>query len=551
MQVLDFAQSFAPDLSCLSLAEVGSAISAVSLGPPNALFRVLGALPFNPIKLVCLVAWVYLCLYFVQRVQVSPLVPDKYKAAANIVTLFVGPLLLLTLLIVDTVKKSAERDGGIFEIVKQQVRKVLANPPMVASAGPVRKADSTISLLNSSGSELKEIYGHGDSKGQDKHILFLTEQIIADALEQRASDILIDPKDDSTYTVRLRIDGLLRTVKQLKAGTCKAIVNSIKAVASMDISEKRRPQDGAFIAKRGEETASFRVASAGVLHGEKLSIRVLNKDAGIFTLTDVGFTKKQHALVENAINKPSGMILICGPTGSGKTTTMYAMLNQIDRLTRNVITVEDPIEAVLPEASQIEVNPKADITFAKALRSILRQDPDVICVGEIRDEETAEIALRASQTGHLVLATIHCDSNATALVRLLDLGVSPLLLSSGLSLLASQRLLRQLCNRCKRRARLNQSLIEELQKKGLSHRHIFDAVGCKYCSKTGYFGRTAICDLLVITDEIKANIANEKALVTELRTEGNKKDRANLRWEGLKKAASGITSLEEIKRVVG
>ena len=245
------------------------------------------------------------------------------------------------------------------------------------------------------------------------------------------------------------------------------------------------------------------------------------------------------------------MILICGPTGSGKTTTMYAMLNQIDRLKRNVITVEDPIEAVLPEASQIEVNPKANITFANALRSILRQDPDVICVGEIRDEETAEIALRASQTGHLVLATMHCDSNATALVRLLDLGISPLLLSSGLSLLFSQRLLRRLCKHCRRRARLSQSLVQELRNKGLGHKHIFDAAGCKHCSRTGYFERTAICDLLVITDQIKNNIANNKALVTELRTEGNKKDRANLRWEGLKKAASGITSLEEIKRVVG
>jgi type II secretory ATPase GspE/PulE/Tfp pilus assembly ATPase PilB-like protein len=278
---------------------------------------------------------------------------------------------------------------------------------------------------------------------------------------------------------------------------------------------------------------------------------VLNKDAGLSMLADVGLTKKQCAVVERAISKPSGMILICGPTGSGKTTTMYAMLNQIDRRTRNVITVEDPIEAVLPEASQIEVNPKADITFANALRSILRQDPDVICVGEIRDEETAEIALRASQTGHLVLATIHCESNATALVRLLDLGVSRLLLSSGLSLLVSQRLLRRLCKHCKRRAQLSQGLIQELQDKGLSHKHIFDATGCKHCSKTGYFGRTAVCDLLVITDEIKENIANNEALVTELRTQGNKKDRANLRWEGLKKAASGITSLEEIKRVVG
>jgi len=535
MQILDLIRSFAPASPCLSPAEVGAGSCAVSL-------------TFNPIKLAFLVAWVYLCLYFVQRVQFSPLVPKRYKPIANIITLFVGPILLLILLTIDTVKRSSQSDDNIIQILKQQVKKALANR---RSREPAHKDDSAIRLLDSSGSELKEIYGHGDSKGQDRHILDLTEQIIANALEQRASDILIDPKNDATYTIRLRIDGVLRTVRQLKADTSKAIVNSIKAVASMDISEKRRPQDGAFVAKRGETSASFRVASAGVLNGEKLSIRVLNQDAGTFTLVDVGVTKKQYAVVEKAINKPSGMILICGPTGSGKTTTMYAMLNDIDRFTRNVITVEDPIEAVLPEASQIEVNPKADITFANTLRSILRQDPDVICVGEIRDEETAEIALRASQTGHLVLATIHCDSNATALVRLLDLGVSPLLLSSGLSLLVSQRLLRRLCDRCKRPARLNRSLTEELQRKGVDRANIFEAVGCKHCDKTGYFKRTAICDLLVITDQMKADIANNKGLIGDLKTEGSRKDRANLRKEGLRKVAAGITSLEELKRVVG
>ena len=221
------------------------------------------------------------------------------------------------------------------------------------------------------------------------------------------------------------------------------------------------------------------------------------------------------------------------------------------RFTRNVITVEDPIEAVLPEASQIEINPKADITFAKALRSILRQDPDVICVGEIRDEETAEIALRASQTGHLVLATVHCGSNAAALVRLLDLGVSPLLLSSGLSLLVSQRLLRQLCNHCKRPAKLSQSQINNFERKGINYTKVLKVVGCKRCDETGYFGRTAICDVLVITDKIKADIANNKALITELRTESNKRDKSNLRKQGLRKVISGVTSLEEIIRVVG
>ncbi|MHC4517525.1 MAG: GspE/PulE family protein, partial [Planctomycetota bacterium] len=321
--------------------------------------------------------------------------------------------------------------------------------------------------------------------------------------------------------------------------------------AGMDIAERRRPQDGAFIARRGEETSSFRVASAGAVNGEKLSIRVLNTNAANCTLDDLGVTRKQLTVISQTMQKPSGMILICGPTGSGKTTTMYAMLSAIDRFARNVITVEDPIEAVLPETSQIEINPKADITFAKTLRSILRQDPDVICVGEIRDEETAEIALRASQTGHLVLATLHCDSNATALVRLLDLGISSLLLSSGLSLVMSQRLLRCLCEHCKSPAGLSDSQIAQLDKKGIDRSGIFEAGQCKRCDRTGYFGRTAICDLLIVDEAMKAQIAEDQTFLAHMRAEGMKKGQSSLRRQGLKTVVTGVTSLEELKRVVG
>jgi type II secretory ATPase GspE/PulE/Tfp pilus assembly ATPase PilB-like protein len=265
----------------------------------------------------------------------------------------------------------------------------------------------------------------------------------------------------------------------------------------------------------------------------------------------MGIPKKQYAIIKKVIDKPSGMVLMCGPTGSGKTTTMYAMLNEIDRLTRNVITVEDPIEAVLSEASQIEVNPKADITFAKTLRNILRQDPDVICIGEIRDEETAEIALRAAQTGHLVLATVHCDSNAMALTRLLDLRVSPILLSSGLNLLVSQRLMRKLCEHCKRPAKLSPALIDEFTKKRIDYSGIYRAKGCRKCSGTGYFGRMAICDPLVINDELRANIAENTAFISELRTHGTRRDRLKLRQQALRRVTLGQTSLAELKRVIG
>jgi len=516
--------------------------------PPGAILPTV-LLPFNPVKLVCLIVWVYLCLYIVQYIQFSPLVPKNRRLIASVAALFAGPILLFALVIIDVVRKSYTSHYNVLEIIKEHLKNMLAG---ISTSGITStKADSKIRLLDSSGTELKEIYGHGKSKRQDSHILDLTEQIVADALERRASDILIDPRDDSTYTIRLRIDGVLRVVKQLDTDISKAVVNSIKAVSSMDISEKRRPQDGAFSAKKGQTTASFRVASAGVLNGEKLSIRVLNQDATTFKLVDLGLAKKQRAIIESAINKPSGMMLVCGPTGSGKTTTMYAMLNQIDRFTRNIITVEDPIEAVLPETSQIEVNPKADITFAKSLRSILRQDPDVICVGEIRDEETAEIALRASQTGHLVLATIHCDSHAMALVRLLDLGISSILISSGLDVLVSQRLLRQLCDHCKMPAQLTESQIHYFSSKGVNYENIFSAKGCKKCYGTGYRGRMGIFDIVVLNDELKTRIANGDLSINELRKDDEKAGRASLRKQGLRMVLSGKTSLEELKRVLG
>jgi type II secretory ATPase GspE/PulE/Tfp pilus assembly ATPase PilB-like protein len=411
--------------------------------------------------------------------------------------------------------------------------------------------DSTLRLFDATGTELNELYGHTGGRSADRKFLDLTVRIIDDALQKRASDILIDPKDQSTYTVRLRIDGILRTVQEVPAETCRAIVNSVKAVSSMDISERRRPQDGAFTARKSGTTISFRVASAGALNGEKLSIRALNQHAGRFTLTDMGIPERQRATIVSAISRPSGMVLICGPTGSGKTTTLYSMLNQIDRLTHNVITVEDPIEAPLPEASQIEINAKADITFAKTLRSILRQDPDVICVGEIRDEETAEIALRAAQTGHLVLATIHCDSNSSALIRLLDLGVSPLLMSSGISLLLSQRLLRKLCDQCKKPVQLAPNVAQEFRQKGIDPKNMFEAGGCPRCGGTGYYGRMAICDLLVVTEELRTEIANNGAIAAKLKTEDEKKGRVNLKSEAIRKVAAGLTSLEELKRVVG
>jgi len=507
------------------------------------------SLLISPLKLACLLLWVYIGLYSVQRVQFGSIVPHSRKSLVGFAALFAGPIVLAVLFVINTIKNVSDLKGTVLETLRKKLHNFCSR--LRYSGFVLPRNDWVIKLTDSSGKELKDIYAQGKLHKKDSRILDLTKEIVLDALDERASDILIDPKAESVYTLRFRVDGILRTIEEIDHDTCKAIINSIKAVSGMDIAEKRRPQDGSFVAKTPDSTTSFRVASAGVLNGEKLSIRVLNQNAGMFTLNNVGLSEKQRDIIKDSIAKPSGMILLCGPTGSGKTTTLYAMLNQIDRFTRNVITVEDPIEYVLPHASQIEVNPKADITFANSLRSILRQDPDVICVGEIRDSETAEMALQASQTGHLVLATIHSNSNATALIRLLDLGITPLLLSSGLSVIISQRLLRRLCDNCKTRATLTQSQIHMFRKKKINYTSLCQSVGCDVCSGEGFYGRTAIFDILLLDDQLRTSIGNSTLSIEQLRKDGDKRGKSNLQKQGLKKVVSGITSLEELDRVLG
>jgi len=506
------------------------------------------SLGFGPLKLVFWLAWFYACLYLVKQTESSPVVPLKYIPLVRVAMLFAGPVVFVILVLIDT-KNSPEEGNFLVRVIKRARNQI--SSAMRLNLANQQEQESKLQLFDSLGTELSQIYGRSNMKAGDRSVFDLTAQIIDNALQSRASDILIDPKDEQTYAVRLRIDGTLRIVRLLTADTSRAVLNSIKAVSSMDIAERRRPQDGAFTAKKADARFSFRVASAGALNGEKMSIRVLNPNADKFTLADAGIPDRQRAVIASAVSKPSGMVLVCGPTGSGKTTTLYAMLNHVDRRTHNVITVEDPIEAYLPEVSQLEINPKADITFAKALRSILRQDPDVICVGEIRDEETAEIALRAAQTGHLVLATIHCDSNANALIRLLDLGVSSLLMSSGLNVLLSQRLMRRLCTACRKPAQLSPTMAEKIRKRGFSTDNIYEPAGCPQCGGTGYFGRTAICDILQITDELRGEIAHNADVVTKLRSEGELKGRSNMKREALARVLVGISSIEELKRVVG
>jgi general secretion pathway protein E len=562
-------------LDNLLFASMGRLLTDISM------FAAVDDMPFSIIKIAMLLGWLAGCLYLVMLAEKSTLVPAEFRSTIQVCAIFFGPLIFLMLVILE---KAGIIKRSLAPISSSDPREPIPHKPSVKAAkksppelpGKAKQLFTnlvpfakdvlskiwssrsqqvddveTLQLFDSSGTEISEIYGHASGGTANRHVLNLTSQIIDNALQMRASDILIDPIDQALYAVRLRIDGALRTVRQMPSETSRSVINSVKAVSNMDISERRRPQDGAFTARKGLISTSFRVATAGAMNGEKLSIRVLNQNASGFTLADVGIPDEQRTAILNAVNKPSGMVLVCGPTGSGKTTTLYSLLNQIDRLTHNVITVEDPIEAHLKDASQIEINAKADITFAKALRSILRQDPDVISVGEIRDEETASIALRAAQTGHLVLATIHCDSNANALIRLLDLGVSPLLLSSGLSLLISQRLIRRLCDHCKRPADLSPAVREQFEKNGIDTQYISMPGSCDVCGGTGYYGRMAICDVLHISEDMRAEIANSGTIMNKLRGEGEKKGKATLKSEALRYVIAGLTSLDELKRVVG
>ena len=502
---------------------------------------------FSPLRIAFLIFWFYLCMYLAQRFEFSPIIPKKLKAATNVLMLIFGPFVLLVFIAAEAVQKVQQHGTSFIEAVKGAFGKAAEIVSSAHFAG-ARGKDSII-LLDSAGKNLFEIYGNPKDNKDDKSALEHTQKIIADAVYQLSSDILIDPVSSDNYVIRYRIDGMLRTAEEVNFKRCAAIVNSIKAISGMDIAERRRPQDGAFVAQTADGNISFRVASAGVLHGEKLSIRILSQTTTRLTLTDVGMDEKYQQLVKDTIKHQSGMILVCGPTGSGKSTTMQAMLQLLDFNSRNVITIEDPIEYVFPQASQIEINPKAEITFAKTLRSVLRQDPDVIFVGEIRDEETASIALAASQTGHLVFSTLHSSSNAAAIVRLMDLGVKPLLISSAIDLIISQRLIRKLCDKCKVLANLDKTQLEKFGGKNVDASKIMQPIGCKDCGDTGYKGRTAIFDIMVIGEHVKAHILSPYFSVSKFKNIGDERYKTNLRNQALKLALAGITCLEEVKRV--
>ena len=367
--------------------------------------------------------------------------------------------------------------------------------------------------------------------GSDAPIIRMLNALLTQAAKDGASDIHIEPYERSS-AVRFRVDGTLREVVQPNRALHAALISRLKIMAELDIAEKRLPQDGRISLRIGGRAVDVRVSTLPSSHGERAVLRLLDKGESKFTLEGLGMSGDVLHKFDRLVQQPHGIVLVTGPTGSGKTTTLYASLGRIDTSTTNVLTVEDPVEYELAGIGQTQVNPKIDLTFAKALRAILRQDPDVIMIGEIRDYETAQIAIQASLTGHLVLATLHTNDAPSAVTRLTDMGVEPFLLSSSLLGVLAQRLVRVLCPHCKRP----------------DDRGRYHPVGCAECGMAGYKGRTGVYELMTADDKVRALI-HGRAAESQLFVAAEAAGLRSMREDGERLVVEGVTSPEEVLRV--
>jgi len=380
-------------------------------------------------------------------------------------------------------------------------------------------------------------------------IIKLVNHIISQSIKARASDIHVEPYQES-FKVRYRVDGILYDLLTPPKWIQAALISRIKVMAKMNIAEKRLPQDGRMDLKIGNQEIDVRVSTIPTSFGERVVMRLLNKTSSLIDLTDLGLDREMLARVKELVTSPNGMILMTGPTGSGKTTTLYAVLSSINSPDINIITIEDPIEYQIDGISQIQVNPKIDLTFARGLRSIVRQDPDVVLVGEIRDYETAEIAIQSALTGHLVFSTLHTNDSAGAITRLVDIGIEPFLISSSVIAVAAQRLIRVLCDKCKKPHQPDESLLAAI---GISTQRsrevdIYRAVGCESCFHTGYKGRIGIFELMRMNHDLKSLILKSHD-ANRILAESRKLKMVTLREDGIHKVLGGVTTIEEVLRV--
>ncbi|MPZ74443.1 MAG: type II secretion system protein GspE [Nitriliruptorales bacterium] len=390
----------------------------------------------------------------------------------------------------------------------------------------------------------------GDGE-DDAPLVKFVNAIISQAVQDRASDIHIEPQEHA-LRVRYRVDGVLHEVTSQNRKIAGGVMSRLKIMADLDIAERRIPQDGRISLKVGGKGIDLRISTLPTVLGEKVVIRILDESSVLLKLSDLGFLDHNFTRYEQSYRKPYGMILVTGPTGSGKSTTLYATLNDINSPDVNIVTVEDPVEYRLPGISQVQINPKAGLTFPTALRSILRQDPDVVLVGEMRDHETAQIGMEAALTGHLVLATLHTNDAPSSMTRLTEMGIDPFLIASSVDCVVAQRLARRLCRKCKQ---AYQPSPPELRAAGLAPEELgelptlYRANGCGNCANTGYRGRLAVHEVMPVTEELERLIV-ERASSDEIGKFAAAQGMLSLREDGLAKVLQGQTTLEEIARVV-
>jgi type IV pilus assembly protein PilB len=431
--------------------------------------------------------------------------------------------------------------------------------PRIATRGDILDAIRRLARYDSSVADLADMVADGgdvvedlskiEAAVEEAPVVKLINTLITRAVNERASDLHLEPGEQD-LRVRFRIDGVLHEVMSTPRSVSGAVVSRVKIMADLDIAERRVPQDGRVGLRVNGRAIDLRVATLPSIYGEKVVIRVLDKDDAILQLSDLGFMPHALDRFSKSFSKPYGAILVTGPTGSGKTTTLYAALNVLNKPNVNIITVEDPVEYRLPGITQVQVNRKAGLFFATALKSILRSDPDIVLVGEVRDTETAKTAVEAALTGHLVLSTLHTNDASSSIGRLVDMGVEPYLVSSALDCIVAQRLARKICERCRRP---REASPEVLAKMGLPPDAepvtIYDAVGCKVCSGTGYRGRLSINEVLTVSEEIQ-RMAVERRPSDEVKKVGVSQGMRTLREDGMEKVRLGLTTLEEVLRVV-
>jgi type II secretory ATPase GspE/PulE/Tfp pilus assembly ATPase PilB-like protein len=392
---------------------------------------------------------------------------------------------------------------------------------------------------------------YGDADRDASKAVKVAQRIFAEAIQRGATDVHLEPKADRDVQVRYRIDGMMQAQEPLPTDVGRAVISTFKVVADMDIAERRRPQDGGFAVLCAGRTFDVRVNSGPTGFGEKIALRLLDPGGGILRdgLGGLGMRDSLLKTLRSIIHRSHGMLIVCGPTGSGKTTSVYGALSEIDALSRNIVTIEDPIEYRLDDISQTAVNTAADLTFANILRAVLRQDPDVILVGEIRDKETAEIAMQSALTGHFVFTTLHANDAPTTVTRLLDIGIDATLLQSAVTAVLAQRLVRVLCPRCKRQYKPTQDELVRnqipVEKVGV----LYEPQGCESCGQTGYSGRTGVYELMVIDSAIRELLVGRPSL-ERIRAACQRNRMRTLRRAAVIKAVEGVTSLAEVDRVV-